>query len=91
MAKRVSISYHYMIAIGLAIAGFTGLGSWIVERPFLTSWFEYVSLPWIGKFELASALMFDLGVYFTVIGATLLILASLGKLTTKERLTVGER
>ena len=91
MAKRVSVSYHYMIAIGLTIAGLTGLGSWIFDRPFLTSWFEYVSLPWIGKFELASALVFDIGVYFTVIGATLLILASLGKLTTKERLTVGER
>ena len=91
MAKRVSVSYHYMIAIGLTIAGLTGLGSWIFGRPFLTSWFEYVSLPWIGKFELASALVFDIGVYFTVIGATLLILASLGKLTTTERLTVGER
>ncbi len=91
MVKRVNISYHYMIAIGLAIAALTGLGSWIFGRPFLTSWFEYVSLPWIGKFELTSALLFDLGVYFTVIGATLLILASLGKLTTKERLTVGER
>ena len=91
MAKRVSVSYHYMIAIGLTIAGLTGLGSWAFGRPFLTSWFEYVSLPWIGKFELASALVFDIGVYFTVIGATLLILASLGKLTTTERLTVGER
>jgi len=86
MTKRVSISYHYMFAIGLVIAGLTGLGSWVFGRPFLTSWFEYVSLPWIGKFELTSALVFDLGVYFTVIGATLLILASLGKLTTKERI-----
>lgn len=91
MTKRVSVSYRYMIAIGLVTAGLTGLGSWIFGRPFLTSWFEYVSLPWIGKFELTSALVFDLGVYFTVIGATLLILSSLGKLTTKERITEGER
>ncbi|MEH6451452.1 MAG: monovalent cation/H+ antiporter subunit A [Psychromonas sp.] len=91
MTKRVSVSYHFMIAIGLTTAGLTGLGSWIFGRPFLTTWFEYVSLPWIGKFELTSALVFDLGVYFTVIGATLLILASLGKFTTTERLTVGER
>ncbi|PKF62478.1 monovalent cation/H+ antiporter subunit A [Psychromonas sp. psych-6C06] len=91
MTKRVSISYHYMTAIGLVTAGLTGLGSWMFGRPFLTSWFEYVSLPWIGKFELTSALVFDLGVYFTVIGATLLILASLGKLTTKERVKEGER
>lgn len=91
MSKRVSVSYHYFIAIGLVMAAITGLGSWAFGRPFLTSWFDYFSLPWIGKFELTSALVFDLGVYLTVIGATLLILANLGKLTTKERLTVGER
>jgi multicomponent K+:H+ antiporter subunit A len=91
MTKRVNVSYRYMIAIGLVTAGLTGLGSWIFGRPFLTSWFKYVSLPWIGKFELTSALVFDLGVYFTVIGATLLILASLGQLTTKERIREGER
>lgn len=91
MSKRVSVSYHYFIAIGLVTAAITGLGSWAFGRPFLTSWFDYFSLPWIGKFELTSALVFDLGVYLTVIGATLLILANLGKLTTKERLTVGER
>jgi multicomponent K+:H+ antiporter subunit A len=91
MSKRVSVSYHYFIAIGLVMAAITGLGSWVFGRPFLTSWLDYFSLPWIGKFELTSALVFDLGVYLTVIGATLLILANLGKLTTKERLTVGER
>ena len=31
---------------------------------------------------MASALLFDLGVYTTVVGATLLILANLGKLMT---------
>ncbi|WP_427983699.1 monovalent cation/H+ antiporter subunit A [Agarivorans sp.] len=91
MSKRVSISYHYFIAFGLLTAALTGLGSWAFGYPFLSSWFDYFYLPWIGKFELTSAMIFDLGVYSTVIGATLLILASLGKLTTKERLTVGER
>jgi multicomponent K+:H+ antiporter subunit A len=86
MSKRVKISYHTMIGCGLLIALISGLGSWLFNRPFLTSWFDYFSLPIIGKFELASAMAFDLGVYLTVIGATLLILAHLGKLTTTERL-----
>jgi multicomponent K+:H+ antiporter subunit A len=30
-------------------------------------------------------MIFDLGVYLTVVGAVLLILANLGKLTTSER------
>ena len=45
----------------------------------------------MGKFELASAMIFDFGVYLTVIGATLLILANLGKLTTSERLRAGDK
>lgn len=35
-------------------------------------------------------MMFDLGVYLTVVGATLLILSNLGKLSTTERSTEGE-
>jgi len=38
----------------------------------------------IGEIELASALVFDLGVYITVVGSTLMILASLGQLTTNK-------
>ena len=57
------------------------MGSWFFNRPFLTSWFEYFDIPFVGKVELASAIAFDLGVYITVVGSTLMILASLGKLT----------
>ncbi|MBE0506009.1 MAG: monovalent cation/H+ antiporter subunit A [Marinospirillum sp.] len=82
--ERLRINYQWMVASGLLIAAFTGIGSWFFDRPFLTSWFDYFSLPWVGKFELASAMLFDLGVYLTVVGATLLILANLGKLTTSH-------
>lgn len=85
MKARSKLDYQWLIASGLLIAGGTGMASWLFGYPFLTSWFDYFTLPWIGKFELASALIFDLGVYLTVIGATLLILANLGKLTTDDR------
>ncbi|MEM6983757.1 MAG: MnhB domain-containing protein, partial [Pseudomonadota bacterium] len=44
-------------------------------------WFDYFDIPFVGKTELASAIVFDLGVYLTVVGATLMILASLGNMT----------
>ncbi|MBE0367073.1 monovalent cation/H+ antiporter subunit A [Pseudoalteromonas aurantia] len=81
IAERLTINYRKIIASGIAIALFTGVGSWVFGRPFMTTWFEYFDIPLIGKIELASALVFDLGVYITVVGATLMILASLGKLT----------
>jgi multicomponent K+:H+ antiporter subunit A len=35
-------------------------------------------------------MIFDLGVFLTVVGATMLILANLGQLTTSERATQKE-
>ena len=88
---RSRFQYHSVIAAGLLIATLTGVGSWFADYPFLTSWFDYFKWPFVGKFELASAMIFDLGVYLTVIGATLLILSTLGKLTTSERPKFGAR
>jgi multicomponent K+:H+ antiporter subunit A len=87
---RVKIDYQWLIAGGILIATATGLGSWIFDKPFLSTWFDYFNLPWIGEFELASAMLFDLGVYLTVVGAVMLILANLGKLTTSERIISKE-
>lgn len=82
---RMEVEYQRVIAIGLTIALVTGIGSMVFNKPFLTSWFDYYHLPLLGEIELASAIAFDLGVYITVVGATLLILANLGKMTTSHR------
>ncbi|QKT04501.1 monovalent cation/H+ antiporter subunit A [Ectothiorhodospiraceae bacterium 2226] len=76
---RMPVDYHPVIGWGLLIAALTGLGSWYFGYPFLTTSFDYFTLPVVGKFELATALVFDLGVYLTVVGAVMLILANLGK------------
>jgi multicomponent K+:H+ antiporter subunit A len=81
-AERWRIDYHYLAGVGVIIAGLTGLGSLAFGYPFLTSTFEYFAIPLVGKVELATALLFDLGVYLTVVGATLLILTNLGKLSS---------
>ncbi|MHA6492938.1 monovalent cation/H+ antiporter subunit A [Pseudomonas borbori] len=78
---RLPLNYHRMAGAGVLIAGLTGAGSWLFGKPFLTSAFGHFDIPLIGDVELATALLFDLGVYLTVVGATLLILANLGKLT----------
>lgn len=79
--ERFDVNYRKIIASGIGIAALTGVGSWFFDRPFLTTWFDYFDIPFIGKTELASAVIFDLGVYLTVVGATLMILASLGNMT----------
>ncbi|WP_420194784.1 monovalent cation/H+ antiporter subunit A [Marinobacter sp. GH_1] len=79
---RMRTHFRSLIGAGLLIALLTGVASWVLGYPFLTTTFAHLHWPLIGEFELASALLFDLGVYTTVVGATLLILANLGKLMT---------
>jgi len=79
---RMRTHFRSLIGAGLMIALLTGVASWLFGYPFLTTTFAHLHWPLIGEFELASALLFDLGVYTTVVGATLLILANLGKLMT---------
>ncbi len=70
--------YEIWIGIGLVIAGLSGIGAWLWGRPFLTSAHIYVSPPILGEIHLASAAIFDLGVYITVVGATMLMISVLG-------------
>jgi multicomponent K+:H+ antiporter subunit A len=65
------------IGLGLLCAAFTGMGAWLFSHPFLTSYFQYLDLPGIGKVPAATALLFDLGVFAVVVGATVLILIAL--------------
>ncbi|GHE20716.1 monovalent cation/H+ antiporter subunit A [Halomonas urumqiensis] len=85
--QRLDFPYQPVAIIGVAIATLTGLGSWLFGHPFLTSAFGHFHLPLVGEFELATAMLFDLGVYLAVVGATLMILANLGKVTTSHRPT----
>lgn len=77
---RMKIPFEIVIGVGVALAGVTGLVSVFFGAPFLTSAFDHIHIPLIGDVEIASAVAFDLGVYLAVVGATMLILTSLGKL-----------
>lgn len=80
---RLRYPYHGVIGAGVLVAGFTGIGSWFVGRPFLTSDFTYVRIPPFHKFELATAALFDLGVFLAVVGAVMLSLESFSRLARR--------
>jgi multicomponent K+:H+ antiporter subunit A len=74
---RLTILPVIWMGMGLTFALSIGTGAWLFGYPFLTSAFTYAHLPVIGRVPLASALIFDLGVFTLVVGATVLILITL--------------
>ena len=69
------------IGAGLSMAGLTGTGAFFWSRPFMTSAHGHPHVPLLGELPLASAALFDLGVYFTVVGSTLLTISVLGSVS----------
>ena len=84
VAQRMGTDYPAWVAAGLLIAGATGIGSWFFGAPFLTSSYDYPLWPLFGAVPLASAALFDLGVFLTVVGATMTALVAMGRLTPAE-------
>jgi Multisubunit Na+/H+ antiporter, MnhB subunit len=82
-AARKRFEYHALIAMGVLIAGAAGVGAWFAGRPFLTSDYGYVHLPPLEEFELATAMIFDTGVFLAVLGAVLLALASISRIAVR--------
>ncbi|MMZ59377.1 Na(+)/H(+) antiporter subunit B [compost metagenome] len=75
----VPVNFRKMIAAGMTIAYLTGIGSLLFDAPFLSHAFGYRHLPLLGEVELATAVIFDLGVYLTVVGVTMSIIISIGR------------
>jgi multicomponent K+:H+ antiporter subunit A len=79
------------MGIGLLLAAGTGAAAWLFGRPFLTSHFSYAELPLIGRGPMASVVLFDLGVFFLVVGATVLMLIALAHQSVRSHRTPSER
>lgn len=79
--QRLRFDMHWAIGLGLLTATGTGVVMMGLGYPFLTSAFAHMDWPWVGEFELASAIAFDLGVFLVVVGATVISLVQLGKLS----------
>jgi multicomponent K+:H+ antiporter subunit A len=80
-AERLPQRLPLLLATGLAAAAGVGAASWLFGFPFLTTTYGHLALPLVGDVELASAMVFDLGVYLVVVGTVLMVLAELGKLS----------
>jgi multicomponent K+:H+ antiporter subunit A len=76
--------YRGWVGWGLLIATGTGVASWALGSPFLTSTYDYPWLPGIGGVPLASAAVYDLGVYLVVVGATMVALLSIARLSMRR-------
>ena len=74
------LPYQPWIAGGLLAAALTGMGGMVLGFPFLTSTFLHPVLPIVGELPIASAAFFDLGVFMTVVAATMLATISPGLL-----------
>jgi multicomponent K+:H+ antiporter subunit A len=89
-AKRLRVNYVRLLGVGLGIATLTGMASFVFGYPFLTSTHGYVTPPLIDKFELASAMAFDLGVFLVVVGTVLLAMTEIAGLKRAELPAPGE-
>ena len=75
--ERLRIQPVMWIGFGLLLSVTVGFASSVLGYPFMTTTFAYADIPFIGKVPMASALIFDLGVFSLVVGATVLILIAL--------------
>jgi multicomponent Na+:H+ antiporter subunit B len=77
--RIIPFDFKIITASGLLIATLTGVGSFIFDANFLTHTFGYFHLPLLGETELATAILFDIGVYLVVVGVTLTIIFTIGE------------
>jgi multicomponent Na+:H+ antiporter subunit B len=91
VSNVLPINYRILTMTGVLIAILTSAGSFVFGQPFLSQTFTYVHVPLIGKMELATATLFDLGVYLTVVGIALTIILSIAQdRSTSEENTSGQ-
>ncbi|SMO49410.1 monovalent cation/H+ antiporter subunit A [Paracoccus laeviglucosivorans] len=74
---RLTILPVRWMGAGICIAAATGAGSWIFGMPFLTTHYQYLDIPMIGKVPASTAMLFDLGVFSLVVGAIVIMLIAI--------------
>ncbi len=80
---RLHYDNHIIMGLGLMLALGTGLTSWALNYPFLTSTYVYVRLPLIGNLRLPVPWP-RLGVFLVVVGSVMLMLVKLGSINSED-------
>jgi multicomponent Na+:H+ antiporter subunit B len=76
--NNIAVDFKIVMAMGILIAVSTGIGGMVGGKPFLNQVIGIINLPIFGETGIATAVLFDVGVALTVIGASLTIIISIG-------------
>ncbi|MCM3585478.1 Na(+)/H(+) antiporter subunit B [Mesobacillus maritimus] len=79
VTDNLPVDFKKVAAIGVLIAVGTGAGSFFFDAAFLSQTFGYFDIPVFGKTELATAVLFDLGVALAVIGSAVTIIQTISE------------
>lgn len=79
MRSILPVNFIYIAGAGLLLAVLTGVGSFVFGAPFFNPHIRILSAadPW--ENGLATATIFDLGVYLVVVGVTMTIIQTIGE------------
>jgi len=75
---RTVTAYRRLFTFGLVVTAGSGIVAMLAGAPFLSQTFDYLHLPLYGEVEVASALVFDIGIYCAVVGGLLTIFSVVG-------------
>ncbi|MGQ4665351.1 Na(+)/H(+) antiporter subunit B [Metabacillus halosaccharovorans] len=76
---NLPVDFTKLAAVGVLIAVFVGIGGMLFSQPFLFQAFDYFNLPIFGETELATAVLFDIGVALAVIGTAVTIIMTISE------------
>ncbi len=72
--RALRIEPRILIGLGLSAILLSGLAGLPSRRPFLTGQWTHLNLEGLGSYEIGTPLLFDLGVYLSVLGVVLTII-----------------
>ena len=75
--RALRVKPEMLVGTGVLILMTSGVLGFFAGKPFLTGIWHEVSVPLLGHLELGSPLLFDAGVFVTVVGVVLTIAFSL--------------
>ncbi len=91
LLKTVPIPYERLLGLGLVLALIAVVTPMFFQRPPLSSDYVEYTVPGLGEVALVSPLIFDLGVFFIVVGTITSILRSLGSRIDVEEGAVAQK
>ena len=77
--RALPVDSHALIGVGLLVALAGGSAALFVGQPIMTSLWWQVPVPGVGDLALGTPLVFDAGVYLTVVGVTVSIILPLAE------------